>query len=325
MCTSFVLKTEKTYYGRNLDLEYAFGEQVVITPRNYVFRYRKQEARRAQFAMIGMANVTDNYPLYAEAVNEKGLYAANLNFPGNAFYPKEEAADKDNITPFELIPWLLGSCESVAKARELCERLNLIGIPFSEKMPLAPLHWHIADREQSIVLEPMQDGLKIYDNPIGVLTNNPPFPFHLTNLRQYLNLTAKDPENRFGGETKLSPFGQGMGAFGLPGDYSPSSRFVKAAFLKENSNYKTDEPGSVTQVFHILDALAMVSGAVMTPEGKCDKTTYSCCLSADEGIYYYKTYENSRITAVRLAGADLDGGELSVFPLAAEQQIAYAN
>lgn len=350
MCTSLTLKTDDFYVGRNLDLEYAFGERVILTPRAYLFPFRRKPAHRARYAMLGMGNVTDGYPLYAEAVNEKGLYIAGLNFPGNAWYEPlvdeiqtlsgSQKADRqkawDEISPFELIPWILSQCETMEQVRNLLKRLRLVKIHFKKELPLTPLHWHIADRNQSIVLEAMRDGLHVYDNPVGVLTNNPPFPFQLMNLNQYLNLTANYPESRFGKtggqnsseqqtEWQLRPFGQGMGAIGLPGDYSPASRFAKIAFGRTNSAPKKGEAASIAQFFHLLDSVAMPEGSVITPEGKYDKTTYSCCINADKGIYYYKTYENSQVTAVRMHGENLDGETLKEFPLVQELQIRYVN
>lgn len=318
MCTSLTFTTEHTYFGRNLDLEYHFGQQVVITPRNYPFSFRAMPALEKHHAIIGMATVAEGYPLYAEGVNEKGLYMAGLNFPGNACYP----CGPENGTPaapYELIPWLLGSCDSVDQAEEKLRSVRILDTPFAPNMPNAPLHWHLADGKRALVAEPMADGLKLFEDPVGVLTNNPTFNFHLTNLNQYMGLSAAQPDNRFGG-VELRPFGQGMGTLGLPGDWSPASRFVRAAFLKWNSACERDEASSVSQVFHILDAVAMPRGAVRTPEGKWDLTDYSCCIDGRTGTYYYKTYDNSQITAVPMDEAKREGAALICHPLVTEQQ-----
>mgnify|MGYP003293685453 CR=1 FL=1 len=178
MCTAITYKTKDHYFGRTLDLEYTYEEQVTVTPRNYVFSFRMKDAVKSHYAIIGMATVADNYPLYYEAVNECGLSMAGLNFPGNAHYfPTEE--EKDNIAPFELIPWILSQCKTVAEARVLLKRMNLYEINFSEEFPLSPLHWMIADKEGAITVESMADGLHIYENPVKVLANNPVFPYHL--------------------------------------------------------------------------------------------------------------------------------------------------
>lgn len=324
MCTCIAYLDQDFYFGRNLDLDSSFSEQVVITPRNYLFHFHTKGELPNHYAMIGMATVLHGYPLYAEAANEKGLCMAGLNFPGNAVY-QEYCEGKDNITPFELIPWILGQCASVAEAEKLLETIHLVNIPFRPDVPLAPLHWMLSDAKKSIVLEPMETGLRLYDNPIGVLTNNPPFAYHQTNLANYMNLTAQYPECRFAQAVPLTPYGQGMGALGLPGDSSPASRFVQASFLKTNSACPPGELPHVSQFFHILDAVGMVRGSVVTQQGSYDITTYSCCINASKAIYYYKTYENSQLTAVKLFREDLDSRKIIRYPLRDTQQIHYEN
>lgn len=324
MCTSITLKDKDMYFGRNLDLEYSFGERVVVTPRNYVFKLRAKEPMMRHYAMIGMATVAEGYPLYAEAVNEKGLYMAGLNFPGNAVY-MEKREDKDNITPFELIPWILGQAATVLEVKALITRLNIIDLPFGENMPLAPLHWHIADGERSLVMEQTAEGLKVYDDPVGVLTNNPTFDFHLMNLNRYMHLSPEQAKNGFSKSVELKTFGEGMGAIGLPGDSSPASRYIKAAFLKLNSVPGEGECGCVSQFFHILDSVAMVRGSVVTESGNNDITTYSCCINGSRGIYYYKTYENNRICAVNLFNEDLEADKVKEFSIREQQEICFVN
>lgn len=325
MCTSIAMKTNDFYFGRTMDLESNFNECVVFTPRNYPFNFRKAGSLRRHYAMLGMASIVDGVPLYAEAVNEKGLCMAGLNFPDNAYYPPEEKTDCSNISPFELIYWLLGKCASVAEAKELLAATHLIGIPFSGTLPLAPLHWHIADKECSIVLEATKEGMNVFDNPMGVLTNNPSFPFQMTNTCQYLNLTAKNPENCFTSDMDLKPYGWGLGSFGLPGDFSPSSRFVKASYLSLNSICEKDEASSVTQFFHLLDSVSMVKGSVIADKDVYELTIYSCCVNADKGIYYYKTYTNNQLTAIHMNHENLNGCNLKRFPLRTSQQIAWMN
>lgn len=324
MCTCITFKSKDVYFGRNLDLEYRFGEKVVITPRQFHLTFKKLPEMKVHYAMIGMASVQADYPLYAEAVNEKGLGMAGLNFPGNAVYMPEKDG-KVNVAPYELIPWLLGQCETTEQARKLLEDVNLLDLPFAEGMPLAPLHWMIADKETSIVLESVAEGIRIYDNPYGVLTNNPPFPYYQVHLGNYRNLSGSITENMFARDVNLPVYGQGLGAVGLPGDFSPVSRFVKAVFLRANSVSEEDELSSVSQFFHILDGVAMVRGSVITEEGCEDITTYSCCVNMEKGIYYYKTYENSQIQAVRLWAEDIETDELKIFALLEEQSVNWNN
>lgn len=324
MCTCIDFKTKDFYFGRNLDLEYRFGEKVVITPRNYEFRLKNGMVMHTRYAMIGMATVMEDYPFYAEAANERGLAMAGLYFPGNACFFAEKQ-NRLNLTPYELIPYFLGKYESVVQLKEELKNLNITNIPYNDQLPVTELHWMISDGTDCVVLEQKKDGLKIYDNHLGVLTNNPPFDYHLSNLCNYGNLTPRREESRFSAQLQLPQYGQGLGAIGLPGDASPASRFVRAVFHKFNSVCGTDELSSVTQFFHILDSVAFVQGSVITKEGRCDITNYSCCINADKGIYYYTTYSNHQITAVRMTEEEKIKKTLSAYELEEEQKICYCN
>lgn len=311
MCTAVSLGS---YFGRNLDLERSYGECVIITPRNYCFNMRTLPKKERHYAMIGMGVAVKGYPLYYEATNEKGLSMAGLNFPQNACY-KPFDDNKDNVTPFEFIPYILGECESVREAEVLLERINLVDISFSEELPLSPLHWIISDKEKSITVESLKDGLKVWDNPYGVLTNNPTFDWHLININNYMCLHEGVGENKISLRHSFNNYSLGMGAIGLPGDYSSASRFVRAVFIKEKSPCFESEKECVSHFFHILGGVAMPKGCVMTPGGECEYTRYSCCCNTDNGIYYYTTYDNSNITAVNMHSVNLDGEEIYTFRL----------
>ena len=322
MCTAIVFGADHRYFGRNLDLEFSYQETVTIIPRNAELPFRKTGGMKRHHAMIGVAYVQEEYPLFYDAVNEEGLAMAGLNFPGYATY-REMESGKENVAPFELIPWVLAQCETITEAKKLLEKTNVIQENFSEALPATPLHWMLADRESAVVVESMRTGLKIYENPIGVLTNNPPFPVQKTYLRNFLNLTCEEPVNRFSPKLRLEPYSRGMGALGLPGDASSPSRFVRAAFIKENAVCGKTEEETVSQVFHVLNAVEQVQGSVRLADGDCVMTVYSSCCDLEKGIYYYTTYENRQITAVDLHRACLDGNRLVTYPLLRTQQIRY--
>lgn len=324
MCTAISFTTKDHYFGRNLDLEYSYIETVTITPRNYPLLFRKKESLNTHYAMIGIAYVHNGYPLYYDATNEMGLSMAGLNFPGNADY-KPEISEKDNITPFEFIPWILGQCSTVKDAKVLLDKINLLEEHYNNKLPLSPLHWMISDRESSITVESVKDGLKIYENPVGVLTNNPTFDMQLFHLNNYMNLSPQKPENRFSDKVKLTRYSNGMGALGMPGDWSSQSRFVKTAFTKLNSVCGTSEEESVSQFFHILGSVEHQRGCVDMGNNLYEITLYSSCCNTDKGIYYYRTYENSQITAVDMFRENLDGEKVITYPLIKEQQIKWQN
>ncbi len=323
MCTAITYQTRDFYFGRTLDLEYAYHEEVVVTPRQFPFVFRDKGVMEQHHAIIGMATVADGYPLYYEAANEHGLAMAGLNFPGNACY-FEKDSQKDNITPFELIPWILGQCEDLVSAREKLKKLNLWKENFSDELPLSPLHWIIADCTGAITVESVADGLKIYENPVGVLTNNPTFDYHMTRLCDFGNLSREQPEIRFG-NIVLTPYSRGMGAMGLPGDLSSVSRFVRAAFTKCNSVSENGEAESVSQFFHILGSVEQTRGCVRLPDGRNVITVYSSCINTQKGIYYYTTYENRSISAVDMHRCDLGDRDLSIFPLEKKPNIYRQN
>ncbi len=324
MCTAATYKTRDFYFGRTLDYEFSYGDEIVFTPRAFPFDFRHTARRDTHYAILGMAHVADGYPLYYDAMNEKGLCAAGLNFVGNAVYTAV-LPGKENIAQFELIPWLLGSCASVAEVRTLLAGATVTYTPFSDKFPPAQLHWLIADRNEAITVESTATGLHVYDNPAGVLTNNPPFDLQMFHLNDYMQLSPKQPENRFSDALALRTYSRGMGALGLPGDLSSASRFVRAAFVRAHSASGEDETASVSQFFHILGAVEQPRGCCEVAEGKYEITIYTSCCNADRGIYYYTTYDNARISAVDMHAENLDAKTLARFAPVTESQILYQN
>lgn len=324
MCTTVSFLTKDHYFGRNLDLEYSYIETVAITPRNYPLKFRKKETLKTHYAMIGIAYVHEGYPLYYDATNEKGLSMAGLNFPKYADY-KPEASEKDNIAPFEFIPWILSQCATIAEAMTLLERLNPLEEHYSRELPLSPLHWMIADRNSSIVVESVKEGLKIYENPVGVLTNSPAFDMQLFHLNNYMSLSPKAPQNHFASDLDLKRYSNGMGAIGMPGDWSSQSRFVKVAFTKMNSVCGDSENESVSQFFHILGSVEHQRGCVDMEDDLYEITIYSSCCNTDKGIYYYRTYDNSQITAVDMHRENLNATWVISYPLLKEPKIRLQN
>ena len=324
MCTAATYRTKDFYFGRNLDYDFSYGEEIVIMPRKYPLPFRYMGRMEKHYAIIGTAHVEENYPLYYDGVNEKGLGMAGLNFVGNAHYGKA-VPDRENVTTYEFIPWILGRCADVGEARELLEKINLTDDLFQEKLPAAQLHWMIADRNSCITVEAMDGGLKVYDNPVGVLTNNPPFEQQMFALNNYMHLSPEDPRNLFAAGLPLQIYCRGMGALGLPGDLSSQSRFVRAAFVRMNSRSGDSETESVGQFFHILGSVEQQRGCCNVGEDKYEITIYTSCCNADKGIYYYTTYENRQITGVDMHREDLESGALARYPMLREQQIYMQN
>ena len=323
MCTALYYPKCHHYFGRNLDYHQTFGEEIVVTPRSFPLSFRLREACHRHFAFLGVATVIDGYPLYFDGINEQGLAIAGLNFVGNAHYTSP-APEQENIAPYELIPYVLGGFSSVSQIRASLPRLNLVALPFREDLPLAELHWMISDKQECAVLEATREGIRLYDNPIGVLTNNPPFPYHREHLKEFLNLSPQAPTGGFSSQLSLRPFSKGLGSHGLPGDLSSPSRFVRAAFGRWHATEPKGEAEAVGQFFHILDSVAQIDGCVREAEGY-ERTQYTVCYQAEEGVGYFKTYENSQIRAIRLSNEDLEGTLLVRYPLYISSEIRWLN
>ncbi len=307
MCTCIAMRKNRFLFGRNMDIDYSFGEQVIITPRNFPLTFKNTEPLGKHYAIIGMAAEAEGYPLYAEGINENGLCIAALKFPRNARYAESSSTGKTGIAPFELIPWVLGKCRNLTEARTLLAETEIVNIPFSNSLPVSPLHWMISDSSSSLVLECTESGIEIYDNPTDVLTNNPPFPAQLQNLTKFSHLkTDFNPENAYS---------LGLGAVGLPGDFSSVSRFARADFLLKNT---PESENPVSDFFHVLDNLAVPRGAVITPDGKYHFTTYSCCMDIKEQCYYFRTCHSGSIFSVRLTPEASGGSRIISFKLPQE-------
>lgn len=329
MCTAATYKTTDSYFGRNLDYEFSYGENIAIAPRNFPFHFRHQGTLNSHYAIIGVAFITPdpsgtNFPLFYDAINEKGLGIAGLNFVGNAVF-HEMSEGRDNIAQFEIIPWLLSQCASVAEAKALIAKMNFVNTPFSDQLPPSELHWILSDNKECIVLETVASGVHIYDNPAGVLTNNPPFDEQLFSLNNYQHLSASAPQNTFAPNIPLQQYSRGMGAIGLPGDLSSSSRFVKAAFTRAHSLSNSDEMSSVSQFFHILHSVDQQRGCCDLGNNKYEITIYSSCYNLEKGLCYYTSYDNHQISSVDLHKANLDSAELIQYPVITTEQINYQN
>lgn len=329
MCTAAACVAGDLYFGRTLDYDCDYGVEIVVTPRGYPFVFEEKPLKN-RYAMIGMAHVAartpdgPNWPLYCEAANEKGLCIAGLNFAHSAAYAKPQPG-RANIASWQLIPWLLGQCQNLAEARTLLARLNLTGLAFSPQLAPARLHWLIADKTGCLVLEQTALGLKIHQNPVGVLTNEPPFEQQMLMLAGYRQLTAGPPETRFAPGLELPQYSRGMGAMGLPGDLSSPSRFVRAAFVRLNSVWGDAEEEKVGQFFHMMDAVAQPRGCCRLENGAQELTLYTCCCNAARGIYYYTTYTNRRITAVDMHRENLDGPALVRYRQLTGEEIGWQN
>ena len=289
-----------------MDIENHFGERIIHTPRHFLINYR-HETDEGGYALLGIGTVIDGVPLYADGVNEKGLCIAGLNFLYNAKYGKCREGTV-NLAPYEIIPYLLRRCATVKDVKKLIKDINITDTPVKPYVPIPYLHFHIADSRESLVLEPTSDGIKLYDNSYGILTNNPQFPYHLSRLSKYEKLKNDTLPATF---YKNELYSLGLGAFGLPGDFSSPSRFARGEFILRNLDVTDGE--EVASAFRVLEALSVPKGAVLTERGKPHYTLYSCCINAEKVLYHVRRYGSLSVITVSLFDADICGNKLLGF------------
>ncbi len=297
-------------FGRTLDLEYTYAEQVVATPRHFPLPMRHRPALTEHYAILGIATVAEGFPLYYDAVNECGLAMAGLHFPHSGRYVP--AAEGD-VASFELIPYVLGRCNNVEEAKALLEHTRVCDTAFSADFPPTRLHWMLADTKTSIVVEAVAEGVKLYDNPIQTMTNEPTFDRQLAYWEEFCYLTAEEPN------PTPPHLGRGSGSCGLPGDFTSPSRLVRAAFAAAHSE---DGGNPVGQFFHAMAMVEVPRGCLRLTDGRCVVSQYTSCMDLAEKVYYYRTYGCQRIHAVRLV---TEGETLAAYPLPTGEDIKWEN
>lgn len=311
MCTA--IRFDEKIFGRTFDFERSFGEKIVVTPRE---KMRVGEANN-RYAIMGVGIKNEGTPLYFDGINEWGLTIGALNFPGCAVY-HNPSPGQTGVSSAHLISLVLGFCRSVAEARNMLDKMCITSDGADENTPPTPLHWMIADSREAIVVESVSEGLMVYDNPVGVLTNSPDFPYQLTRLADYSSVSTENPKTTLGGQPLYS---RGMGGIGLPGDYSSTSRFVRAAFVKANSVKAGDHTADISRAFHILSAVSLPLGCVVTDDGAPVSTIYTVCADMEKPGYYLTTASCRTIRQISLTDELIEGDEIMTFPIYREEMI----
>ena len=329
MCTALSLKLNNHYFGRTLDLEYNYKEQIIITPKDYPLRFRYNKTINNHYSIFGIGIIENNYPLYYDACNEYGLCIAGLNLPFSTTYNTFNG-QKINLTSFEIIPYILGSCINVNDAKDLLNKCNITNDRFNDSFQVSKLHFLISDKNSSIVLEIIDGKTIIYDNPINVLTNEPQFPFHLENINNYGFLSNKINNFDFGNKLNLINKTKGNHLIGLPGDNTSMSRFIKMAFIKENIIINENNIG---ELFNIFNLVFEINGINLIESYDSDnnkinnyyKTIYSCIYDTNNLIIYFKSFDSSNIKGFRLQNINLDNNKLLHYDLYDNNDVLFIN
>ncbi|MBR5507096.1 MAG: choloylglycine hydrolase [Clostridia bacterium] len=322
MCTTLCLNSVYPYFGRTLDLYYSHDETVTVVSGEFPFSFRNGMSLCSHPKIMGMTYVKDGYPLFYDAMNSHGLGIAALNFPHNAKYNKKKQGFL-NLAPFEIIPYILSTCETLDDAKKLFEKVNITDDVFSPELPNTPLHWMVSDGEFSFIVEQTEDGMKIFENNVGIMTNAPSFNYHLVHLQDYSFISPYAKKSWLPDSVSHFPYTLGLESKGIPGDWSSSSRFVRGAYIRSVTPEVKDENESIGHFFHILSQVSVPKGCVVTEKGEFQMTRYTSCMNLHRGIYYYTTYDNQRITAVSMNGDDSENKNIICFPLRKNQDIYY--
>lgn len=315
-CTGIRVEAEdgSIIYARTLEFGINLQSQILVLPRQYEFVGTTASGKpgltwKSKFAAVGM-NAYDS-DLLIDGVNEHGLAAGGFYMPGFAEYQTINPGEESQaIAPWEVITWILTNFTNVDEVRAALPGIKVAAAPFDERHGVPPLHFITHDESgNSLVIEYVDGKLYTYANPIGVITNSPTFDWHVTNLRNYVNLTANNvPPVALDG-LRLSQLGQGSGLKGLPGDFTPPSRFVRAVALSQDANRGQTGVESVREAFHILDSFDIPRGVVRPSEGEREPYEYTQWTSASDlksRTYYFHTYDNRRVRSVELTKFNLD-------------------
>ena len=323
MCTAINSIGNYHLFGRTLDLECSYGEKLTVLPRNSRLDFLHGRPFISHLSVIGISHIGAGAALYYDAINEAGLAMAALNFPNDAVYSNDIRHNKDNVASFELISWVLCQCESVEDAEKLLKKINITAERFSEELPATPLHWIVADKKRAITVEQTREGLKIYSNPWGIMTNSPAFSYHITRIADFLGVDSKTPENNLCPDKKIEIYSRGLGAYGLPGDFSSASRFIRGVFLNGHTDHSDSEIGEVGRFFHIMSNLSVPCGSVKASDGRSVMTVYTSCACSNSMTYYFSTYGCRRIKAVAMKDFDLDGDRIESLDIFGEEDVLW--
>jgi choloylglycine hydrolase len=313
MCTAIKVTGKNNFFGRNLDINTSYKGVVAIVKRNYPLRFKAIKEIYTHYAYIGMATIIHGLPLFADGMNEHGLAIAALELVGPTKYRQKEDL-KINIAPYEIIPFILGTCKNIKEVKQKLFKMNIIDIDLNKFVKNTYLHFLVSDRKHSIVIEAREDGLKVFDNPYGVLTNTPIFEYHMENIKNYMNLSIEDVRSRFSKKINLAPISKGQGAYSLPGDFTSPSRFIRAAFIANNFYQSEAKDEAIRNYFRVLNNLSFIKGVTLTSNKEFEITAYSSLMDQDLLTYFYRSYDNSRINGVSLFEEDLNGDNYEIFP-----------
>lgn len=324
-CTGLQVKAiDGTFVnGRTVEFGISLDLTGLVVPRGYTFKGTLPNGNigliyQSKYAVIGM-NAFGS-PAILDGVNEKGLAAGAFYFPGYAGYATITKENSNRaLAPTEFVNWVLTQFASVEEVKQSLQAVVIAPTPMKDWGGVPPFHFIVYDRAgKSVVIEPVNGELRLYDNAIGVITNSPTFDWHMTNLSNYLNLTPMNIPSKEIDGVALKQFGQGSGLHGLPGDFTPPSRFIRAAIFSNTAIPVESTSEAVLQVFHLLNQFDIPNGAVRAQEGNkiaTDITIVTTVKDTQHSKYYFKTYHDQGIKLMNLKSFDVNAKKLKTITI----------
>ena len=305
MCTAITLQSEQmeNFFGRTMDFSYDIEPQLYVVPKYYVWNNNlNMQKFYNYYSFIGIGQESDGILGFFDGVNEQGFAAAALYFAGYAEYQTDiKYIGKEPVSSLDFLHYILGKCGSVEELKEILQDICLIGLPDPVTQTIAPLHWIATDKSgECVVIEQTEKGLEIFQNPIGVMVNSPDFQWHMTNLRNYMNVSPKQTNKAHWGGIQLKPFGQAGGTVQLPGGYTSPERFIRTAYQKTHIQTPRDRIETISTCFHIMESVSISKGVVITDRDTYDYTKYIAFINTNTCEYFFKTYDNTQIAKASL-------------------------
>lgn len=330
MCTSLTYQMENgaNALGRTMDFGFVLDPDAYMIPRKYPWKSQIDgTAYETRYGLAGLARKLEENIVFADGVNERGLACAVLYFAGYASYQQDAQQGMVNLAPHEVLFWLLSSCADTEEVENAVKQLRIVDSPVSLLGITPPFHWIVTDKNNnSIVIEPLEEGLVLHKNQVGVMSNSPDFAWHMTNVRNFIGLRPYQHKAVEIDGVTFAPFGQASGTVGLPGDYTPPSRFLRALFGKTTTiNRAKDETEAITAIFHLLQSVTIPKGSVIKDDKSVDYTQYASCMCCASATYYFQTYDNCQICKIDLLRENLDGKEVRKWDVPREQQVQTLN
>lgn len=321
-CTTLVLSaTDNTrIYARTMEFAMDTRSRLVGLPRNLPLTGQKGLAWKTKYAVTGM-NVF-NMPAMLDGINEKGLTGGVLYFPGQAGYTApEEVGEGQGLAPWEFLTWALTNFATVAEVRAALPTIRIMSVTLKDMGIVPPLHYTLHDASgASIVIEPVNGELKVYDNPLGVMTNSPDFAWHLSNLRNYANVTPENVPVGSADDVEGTPADVGYGLRGMPGDPTSASRFVRAVLLARSAQKTAGGLPGVRMAEHIASSFTIPKGLVRDKGVPGDYTQWISVADLGRKRYYIRTWDNPVLSGVGFDDFDINGPVMARFVIPNETQ-----